>query len=193
MNEALKKTCAADGDSTRRLLENYPALVRLITRASGDPRLAADLLHEAIVTAISKLQNDELALPEKIAGYVFGAAMNHLRNHRRRMDERGDRRIDSDAIENLPAEEHPGGLDQRAIAQEVRRILGSLPTPRDREIVKRFYLDEDEKDTICRDLGLSPLHFDKVIFRARQRMRKLLEQKGFRKSDFFSFLLVCFA
>ena len=64
-------------------------------------------------------------------------------------------------------------------------VVESLPTPRDREIVRRFYLDEEEKEAICRDLGLSPLHFDKVIFRARQRMRKLLEERGFKKTDFF--------
>ena len=63
-----------------------------------------------------------------------------------------------------------------------------MPTQRDREVVKRFYLDEEDKDAICRDLGLSALHFDKVIFRARQRMRSLLEARGFRRNDFFSVL-----
>ena len=75
------------------------------------------------------------------------------------------------------------------MAASVRSLIESLPTARDREIVKRFYLDEDEKDVICRDLGLSALHFDKVIFRARQRMKALLEARGFKRSDFFSVLL----
>jgi hypothetical protein len=38
-------------------------------------------------------------------------------------------------------------------------------------------------------MGLSSLHFDKVIFRARQRMKTLLEARGFSKRDFFAVLL----
>lgn len=34
---------------------------------------------------------------------------------------------------------------------------------RHREIVKRFYLDEEEKDSICHALELSVLHFDKAM------------------------------
>ena len=67
----------------------------------------------------------------------------------------------------------------------------SLPTVRDREIIKRFYLDEEDKAEICRSMGLSPLHFDRVMFRARQRVRVLLETKGFDKSDFLIALLSC--
>jgi RNA polymerase sigma-70 factor (ECF subfamily) len=67
-----------------------------------------------------------------------------------------------------------------------------LPVPRDREVIKRFYLDEETKDAICQSLGLSPIHFDRVIFRARQRMRALMEAKGFRKPDLFgSLVLLC--
>jgi len=76
-----------------------------------------------------------------------------------------------------------------SLVRQVESIIASLPTLRDREIVKRFYLDEEDKAEICRSLGLSPLHFDRVIFRARQRMRLLMAAKGFDKSDFFSVLL----
>jgi len=114
-----------------------------------------------------------------------------MRNHRRKMAERVERRAEASVVDSLP-DTNAAADPQDSRLDEVRSIIESLPTLRDREIVKRFYLDEDEKDAICRDLGLSPLHFDKVIFRARQRMRALLEARGFRKSDFFSFLVVCF-
>ena len=41
--------------------------------------------------------------------------------------------------------------------------------------------------------GWRRAHFDKVIFRARQRLRVLLEAQGFSKSDLLGMLLVCFA
>lgn len=58
----------------------------------------------------------------------------------------------------------------------MRRVLAELPSDRDREILFRFYIAEDEKDSICRDLGLTSLHFNRVLFRARERYRELYEE-----------------
>jgi DNA-directed RNA polymerase specialized sigma24 family protein len=52
----------------------------------------------------------------------------------------------------------------------------------------RFYLDEDEKETICRDMGLSPLQFDKILHRARGRLRKLLEAGGLGRNELLCLL-----
>ncbi len=40
----------------------------------------------------------------------------------------------------------------------------------------RYYLAEEDKAAICADLGLSSLHFNRVLWRARQRFKKLLER-----------------
>jgi RNA polymerase sigma-70 factor (ECF subfamily) len=171
----------------------YSALVALLRRKLRNEQLAEDAINQAVVTALEHLHAGRISDTSQIAGYVFQVAMNHLRNHRRKMDERQDRRVDPDALENIASESDDPAVDRIRLAAQVRRVLEGLPTARDREIVRRFYLDEEEKEPICRDLGLSPLHFDKVIFRARQRMRKLLEESGFRKTDYLSVLLVCFA
>ncbi|HEY2591447.1 MAG TPA: hypothetical protein VGI35_07635, partial [Steroidobacteraceae bacterium] len=65
------------------------------------------------------------------------------------------------------------------------REMGS---ERDRGVLVRFYLEEDDKETICRDLQLTPLQFDKVLHRARRRLRTLLEASGARRSDFVCIL-----
>lgn len=60
-------------------------------------------------------------------------------------------------------------------------VLDQLSIPRDRELLRRFYLQDEDKEAICSDLGLSAQHFDRVLYRARQRMRDLIEeQKGLR-------------
>ena len=45
----------------------------------------------------------------------------------------------------------------------------------------RFYLQEEEKDAICRDLGLEADQFDKVLHRARARLKELLEAYGLQQ------------
>ena len=165
---------------------NYPGLRSLIMRTVRDRALANDLLNEAVAIACEHFRSGRIAQRERIAGYVYQVALNLLRNYRRKLSERDDRRAGEQALDLLASADNSDKERLEAqIAARVRDLVEGLPTPRDREIVKRFYLDEDEKDVICHDLGLSPLHFDKVIFRARQRMKSLLEARGLRKRDFF--------
>lgn len=185
---------ALNSDDARALLEtHYAGLLALLRRKLRDEQLAHDMLNQALVTSLEHLRAGRIADLSQIAGYVFQVAMNQLRNHRRKMDERVEQRADPELLEHLAKESDGDPLERSALAKRVAALLQQLPTPRDRELVKRFYLDEEAKEVICRDLGLSALHFDKVIFRARQRMRSLLEQTGFKRSDFFSFLLAAFA
>jgi RNA polymerase sigma-70 factor (ECF subfamily) len=69
-------------------------------------------------------------------------------------------------------------------------VIASMGTPRDRLILTRFYLEEEDKDSICRDLSLDALQFDKVLHRARGRLKSLLEAQGLGKSDLLSVLVL---
>ncbi len=167
------------------LNSEYQGLLRLLRRKARDPQLAADLLNDAVVVTLKHLQSGRLSDPARLAGYVFEVAMNLLRNHWRKHSERSDKRADvdglADAAEAEPVENEWG--------KRVRQLLLELPVERDRQLLKRFYLDEEDKEVICRELGVAPLHFDKIIFRAKRRMQSLLESQGLRKQDFFSVLL----
>jgi RNA polymerase sigma-70 factor (ECF subfamily) len=166
------------------IAQNYHGLRLIVTQRAGDPQLAADLLNEAIETAWRKWQAGKIARPQEIAGYVFETAMNLLRNHRRKSYERVDRRIAPSALEVLDSGARADrGSIEAEIVSLVRSQIANLSMERDRDVVLRFYLKEEEKADICREMKLDPLHFDKIIFRARRRLRELLEQRGFSKHD----------
>jgi DNA-directed RNA polymerase specialized sigma24 family protein len=117
-------------------------------------------------------------------------ALNHLRNHRRK-----DRAAVSsaDALKELQgAEDDPEWerVGRPQWAEAARRMLGEMPAERDREILVRFYLDDEDKEQICRDLRLSEEHFNRVIFRARNRFRELLEHRGFWKADLLTLVAI---
>jgi hypothetical protein len=42
----------------------------------------------------------------------------------------------------------------------------------------RFYLDGVDKQQLCREVGLSPKHFDRVLMRARTRLRTIIERRA---------------
>jgi RNA polymerase sigma-70 factor (ECF subfamily) len=46
-------------------------------------------------------------------------------------------------------------------------MLDEMPAARDRELLLRFYLNDEEKEQICQELHLSHEHFNRVIFRAQ--------------------------
>jgi RNA polymerase sigma-70 factor, ECF subfamily len=155
-----------------------------------DPEVAADILQDAAVTTLEKLRSGEIAHPENVGGYLYRVALNHLRNHRRK-----DRSAlsSADGLDELPASENdadweniPGG--QWATA--ARRMLEEMPVARDREVLVRFYLDDEDREKICRELRLSEEHFNRVIFRARNRFRELVEHRGFRKADLLAIVAI---
>lgn len=169
------------------IAKQYTGLRLLIQRRTGDPEVAADILNQAACTSWEKWQTGQLRRPEEIGGYIFQVAMNLLRNRRRSIAERPDRRVDADVLGVLPADADTADRWlEKQLAARVKRILQDLNSPRDREILVRFYLQEEDKNEICRDLALSADQFDKVLHRARARLKELLEAHGLQKSDFFT-------
>jgi RNA polymerase sigma-70 factor (ECF subfamily) len=172
------------------IAQQYTGLRLLILRRTGDAEVAADLLNEAACTTWEKWQAGLIHRPEEIGGYIFQVAMNLLRNHRRSIAERSDRRAASEVLDSLPdSTEATDRWVDKKIALQVRRILQELRTPRDREILTRFYLDDQDKEAICRDLSLDADQFDKVLHRARGRLKELIELHGLRRSDLFMFCI----
>jgi RNA polymerase sigma-70 factor, ECF subfamily len=103
----------------------------------------------------------------------------------RRKNQRQRTATDSEALAYVP-DPRPQVQEEAAIGRLgalVRRLLAELPGDRDRAILTRFYLNEHEKSEICRDLNLTDLGFNQVIFRARNRLRQLLIQAGIEKRD----------
>ncbi|HEY7379261.1 MAG TPA: sigma-70 family RNA polymerase sigma factor [Steroidobacteraceae bacterium] len=171
--------------------DNYAGLRLLIARRTGDPDVAADLLGEAICIAWEKWQAGKIARPEQIAGYIFQVALNLLRNHRRTVAGRPGARADSSQLDAIADETATtDGWMERQMAARVKRIIASMSTPRDRQVLTRFYLQEEDKESICRDLNLDAAQFDKVLHRARGRLKELLSAQGLKKSDFLSVLVM---
>ena len=64
--------------------------------------------------------------------------------------------------------------DRDEVAKIVHQVISTMRSRRDRMLLLRYYIAEEEKELICSDLNLSHLHFNRVLFRARRRFRELL-------------------
>jgi RNA polymerase sigma-70 factor, ECF subfamily len=159
---------------------DYASLISLFARKLGNLAQAEDLVSAAFLESLEKLAKQQIADTTRFSGFVYGVAFNLLRNHRRRLDNRLDTRAADFVLDSLPSEAATPDeeLSKLTLSIALREMIQELPAARDRELVLRFYLYEETKEHICRELGLGSLHFDKVLFRARGRLRRIVERKG---------------
>lgn len=186
--QVMETTDATPGGSGQQaILRNMAGLRAQLARVTGSVELASDLLQDAVVTALQKLHAGQISDPAHLDGYVYRVALNHLRNYRRKDR---SRTVDSEELAE-PAESAESSRPVRDLeadqwARLVKQLLREVPLARDRELLVRFYLDEESKQELCQAFGLTELHFNRVIHRARDRFRDLLQRRGLTKTDFLS-------
>ena len=167
---------AAEAELVQRFSRALSFLLRRLTR---DVAAAEDLYQETFRLVIEKVRRGELREAERLPGFVSSLARNLFLGSARRGGRRRQWHGDSAAAETAP-DPAPGQL-AKLLAQEraaaVRHVLTELKNDRDREILSRYYIADEAKESICRDLDLSDLHFNRVLFRARQRYKELFERR----------------
>jgi RNA polymerase sigma-70 factor (ECF subfamily) len=114
-----------------------------------------------------------------LGGYLYRTACNLATAYWR--GELGRQRdLDTNLLANLRDEalSLEERVDHDLLAKCVRNLMVHLPMARDREVLLRFYLHEEPKDSICKSLELSDLQFNQVLWRARQRFGEILRKHG---------------
>lgn len=166
--------------------------MQIITRVTGSFELAQDLSQETLMVTLNRLRSGSLDEPSKLSAYVAQTARNLAlaarRKERRRRTDSGGGLLEEHA--DRLAEEEPAEHPDTAAVAAVRALLKELHSSKDQEILVRHYLHEQDKDTVCRELGIPEGAFNVALFRARQRFLKLLEKRGLRKMDLLCLVLV---
>jgi RNA polymerase sigma-70 factor (ECF subfamily) len=171
--DLVARILSGDTDAEAQLVDRYSRGVGIIvSRMVADAFAADDIRQETFRLVLVKARRGEVREPERLSGFICGVARNlalaHLRGARTTepLREIEDRR--PDPLDRLLESER---------VRAVRQVLDELRTPRDQEILRRFYLEEEAKESICAGLGLSSLHFNRVLHRARERFRELYERQ----------------
>jgi RNA polymerase sigma-70 factor (ECF subfamily) len=142
--------------------------------------VAQDLLQRTFLQAIKKIRAEGLEDPSKLGGYLYRTACNLATAYwRGELARRRD--MDTELLANLRDEtlSLEERVDHELLAKCVRSLMTHLPMARDREVLLRFYINEEPKESICRSLDLSDLQFNQVLWRARQRFGEILRKHGF--------------
>lgn len=165
---------AGDAQAEKQMVERYNrGMLFMLRHRSNNQALADDLCQETWRIIIEKIRAGDLKDPTKLSAYIVQTAkyqllMCYRSSHQTKVT------LDIDTNEIADPIEQPQQMIERGdVVKIVRQLVSELKTARDRDLIMRFYLQEEDKQSICQDFGLSELHFNRVIFRARQRFKQL--------------------
>lgn len=167
----------AEEELIARFGEGLTFLLRRWTRGHCD---AEDLYQETFRLGLEKIRRGEVRDPERLAGFLRSLARNLSIEHYRKAARRGAREeeIDTAADVTHPDTGQLGQLLRKEKVSLVRRLLEELGSERDKQVLFRFYIAEEDKESIRSDLGLTAPEFNLVLFRARRRYRDLYERQA---------------
>jgi len=135
---------------------------------------AEDLRQETLMRVLVTIRRDGLDRPERLAAFVNAVCNNVLFEFYRRDSHNPPA---PETAPDLP-DNHPIA-DERIIDEQrrkaVHRVLDSLPG-KDCELLRRVFFDEEDKEIVCRDMNVSRSYLRVLLFRARVKFRKTLDQ-----------------
>jgi RNA polymerase sigma factor (sigma-70 family) len=151
------------------------------------PQDLDDKLHDVFLIIVQSIQKGELREPERLMGYVRTIVRRQVAAQ---IDDNVKaRRNQADLEFGMTLSDHHPNPERCAIEREneelALRILQSLPQ-RDREVLVRFYLEEQPPDRICREMGLTQTQFRLIKSRAKARFGKLGRTRFSRHMGFRS-------
>jgi RNA polymerase sigma-70 factor (ECF subfamily) len=135
-------------------------------------------VHESFLIVAQAIRRGELREPERLMGFVRTVVRRQIAAQ---IDETSrKRRQQVDAELGMAVSDLTRSPEQEAIEREhedlARRVLNGI-CPRDREILIRFYLEEQCADQICREMGLTETQFRLAKSRAKARFGELGRQR----------------
>jgi RNA polymerase sigma-70 factor, ECF subfamily len=173
-----------DPDTERHFVAYFAALILIKVRARHYRHLLAeDVKQETLLRALRVLRSSEgLREPGCLGAFVNSICNNVLREFIR------------SSIRLQPLDEDPCPIpdtatpsqEDRLITEErkraVRRVIGRLG-PRDRDLLRAIFLEERDKDEVCRQFGVDRGYLRVLLHRAKKGFRSLyLEHEEARAS-----------
>jgi len=173
---------AGDPPTEQHFVAYFEQLLRIKLRSrmlSSD--IIEDLRQETFIRVIANVRKDGgVRQPER-----FGAFVNSICNHVLQEFYRSSAKNQpmEDAHMEIPDKvlDLDGMLVTKQSAEQVRRILDGMPK-RDRELLRAIFLEEKEKDTVCREMGVDREYLRVLVHRAKDKFKALYEkgQMGLR-------------
>jgi RNA polymerase sigma factor (sigma-70 family) len=139
-----------------------------------DPQLLDDKLHDVMVSLLEAIRDGVIRDPERLMSFVRTVTRRRVFLHIRTNIRRRSHFVPIGQMDfAAPAEESPeAAAAQREVTDSLHKVLRHV-CARDREILLRFYMEEQDPERICREMGLTSTQFRLYKSRALARCSHL--------------------
>jgi RNA polymerase sigma-70 factor, ECF subfamily len=175
----LDRLRAGDFRTQEHFSAYFSALIRIKLRSrSKSPEIIEDVRQETFSRFFVALREGKILHPDRLGSYVnsmcSNVALEYFRASSRNtpLDEEEQNKVPSADIDLADA------LASKEVREKVREILDSL-SERDRRLLREVFLEERDKDEVCRDFGVDREYLRVLLHRAKQAFKtKYLKASG---------------
>ena len=151
--------------------------IKLRARAIGSDKVE-DLKQDTFIRVIAAVRKEGgVRQPEHFGAFVNSVCNNVLLEYYRSL---GKSRQMQDTHEEIPDKvpDQEGMMVSKQCSEQVLKILSGLPA-RDRELLRAVLLEEKDRDTVCRDIGVDRNYLRVLLRRAKDKFKAVYEQEQF--------------
>lgn len=171
----LERLCSGDFRIESHFVAYFSELIQLKLRSRvNSPQTVEDLRQETFARVFVALRTEgRLRQPERLGAFVNSVCNNVLLEHYRGAHSREDP-MEEDSAHSV-ADKSPDAvalLGQKETEEKVRSVLDEL-SERDRRLLREVFLEEQDKDAVCRSFGVGRDYLRVLLHRAKQAFKEV--------------------
>jgi RNA polymerase sigma factor (sigma-70 family) len=170
------QSCETDG--MEELYALFSRGIRFYLCRQLGPQELDDKVHDTFLVVVQAIRRGELREPQRLMGFVRTIVRRQVAAHIDRVVH--SRKEQTELDSSIRVADPRSNPEEAAIFHQrndlIHRVLGEL-SGRDREILTRFYLQEQGQDQICDEMSLSETQFRLLKSRAKARFGELGRKK----------------
>jgi RNA polymerase sigma-70 factor (ECF subfamily) len=156
----------------------FSDLLQIKLRARFIPAAAVeDIKQETFVRVLKAVRSESgIREPERLGAFVNSVCNNVLMEFYRssRRTEQTDENAPDPPDRTADLE---GVLVTKQTCEHVRRILRQLPS-KDKRLLRALFLEDKDKDEICREFGVDRDYFRVLLHRAKESFKAMYQKSG---------------
>ncbi len=173
--EYVQRLRDGDPEIQRHFTSYFGELLKIKLRSRvRSPHLIEEVRQETFLRVLLIVRRDGIDRPERLGAFV-NSVCNNVMMEAFRSESRSLPMPESvpDPVDDSPDPESQAFSLQRVSL--VRKVLESLPR-KDRDLLRQIFLEDRDKDEICRKLKVDREYLRVLLHRAKARFRAALEQ-----------------
>jgi RNA polymerase sigma-70 factor, ECF subfamily len=191
----LERLRSGDFRTQEHFVSYFSELIHLKLRSRiRTPHAVEDVRQETFVRVFAALQaTNSIRQPDRLGSFVNSICNNVLLEHYRSSSRASS--IEEEDNPDPPDERTDilGSIHSKQLEEQIRRVLDELPE-RDRRIIQQVFLEERDKDEICRNFGVDRDYLRVLLHRAKFAFKsvylKQLKRRAANTSSIFWLLVL---